>query len=437
MGLWKKLRGAFSSPPGAVAPDASPGSPDGPEEQFADLVLGLTRRLPYVSSAARHPSKAFTLSISLEEGGEPAELYLGNMFAETRDLSPDARLARVMGLLSAIEPQDPLDWDEAKGLLVPLLRSMAYAASTDHALAVEPFVPFVVLALGIDSDATTQVVTAETLSGWGVPFETARQCAFDVLTNHIESEDVETWDRDTPYPNFTIGRDDSYQSSRLALPGFVASFRGKVNGNPIAIVPHRGLLVIAGDADASAVLRLIDTAEREYRASPRSLSPDLYTVDAADQVVPWEPPPDHPHRRLARRNRLLLAGSEYDQQKEALSESLETLGDEAFVASYTIVMPAGDEIPWSYAVLPEGVATLLPCTDVVVFASNHAPEGKPQHLFVFLDDARRIAGEGFFAVEPGWMPERLRVSRWPDEETLRRLAEVAVELPKAGGSEDS
>lgn len=429
MGLWQKIRAAFASDDDDAEP-TNASARETPEEQFTSLVLALTRALPFVTSAEPHPHKAFTLSVGLTSGGEAAELYLGNIFAETRELSPEDRRTRVLGLLTALEPADPLAWDEARQALVPLLRSVGYVTAAGRAVANEPFAPFLVVALGIDRESTTQVVTEEALTDWGVSFETARDSARDVLMRHAGPADIELWDRETGYPIFAVGRDDGYQTSRLTLPGFLASFRDRVRGNPIAIVPHRTLMVVSGDADAAAVLRLLRTAEREYRASPRALSPDLYTVDAEGRVTPWEPPLDHPHRALVHNNRLLLAVSEYSQQRERLVEELAERGDDVFVASYGIAMPHDESLPVSYSVLAENVPTLLPLTELIAFAARGSESSEPSHLFVRFEAARRIASE-LFVPEPGLVPERVRASGWPDRETLNRLAEAAVELSSA------
>lgn len=318
-------------------------------------------------------------------------------------------------------------------MLVPLLRSTVYAAGAGRAVASRPFLPFLVEAIGLDHEQTTQVLTMQTLDDWGVSLDAACSQAHDVLAHHMDDRDVETWDPEASYPTFSIDRDDSYESSRLLVPGFLASFRGRVRGNPIAIVPHRNLLVVSGDADPDAVRRLLDTAEREYRASPRSLSPDLYTVDADGRVVPWDPPAEHPHRRIARRNRLLLAGTEYAQQKDQLEQQLADR-DDVFVASYSIVMPDGDDLPFSYSVLPEGVPTLLPRTDVLVFAGGSSGASDVQHLFVRFEDAERILGEGFFTLEAAIDPPRLRAPRWPDTVALARLAQAALQFSRAPGA---
>ncbi len=91
----------------------------------------------------------------------------------------------------------------------------------------------------------------------------------------------------TDGPLFVVSTDDMYESSRLLIPGWLASFRGKVEGAPVAIVPHASLLLVGGSACPTMISRLVAIAAREFDASPRHVSPALYTVDESDRVVPY------------------------------------------------------------------------------------------------------------------------------------------------------
>jgi hypothetical protein len=42
-------------------------------------------------------------------------------------------------------------------------------------------------------------------------------------------------DEDAPYATWLVSSNDMYESSRLLLPGWLASFGGKVSGRPVAI----------------------------------------------------------------------------------------------------------------------------------------------------------------------------------------------------------
>src|SRR6185369_15379006 len=102
------------------------------------------------------------------------------------------------------------------------------------------------------------------------------------------------YDDRVDYPLWHVARDDSYESSRLLLPAWLASFAGKVKGKPVAVVPHRSCVVVGGDGDHACLRRLIEFARREYEASPRAISPALYTVDAGGALAPLVLPGDHP-----------------------------------------------------------------------------------------------------------------------------------------------
>jgi len=104
----------------------------------------------------------------------------------------------------------------------------------------------------------------------------------------------------------------------LLVPGWLASFRGRVDGKPVAIAPHRDLVLVGGDARPDLVARLLAMAEREFEGSNRRLSPCVYTTDANGALVPYaaaEGTPLAVKLRLAERT---LALYEYDAHTTAI-----------------------------------------------------------------------------------------------------------------------
>src|SRR5207248_5392300 len=65
-----------------------------------------------------------------------------------------------------------------------------------------------------------------------------------------------------------------------------AGFANRVAGRPVAIVPSRSRLLVGGDGNEACLRALVESAQREFMAAPRSISPALYTVDDRDAVVP-------------------------------------------------------------------------------------------------------------------------------------------------------
>ena len=116
-------------------------------------------------------------------------------------------------------------------------------------------------------------VSSAHLAEWGVTIEDALMQAFGNaarLAPPVSDDDGAT---------FHIDAGDDHESSRLAVPGFLASFRGHVDGEPLAIMPSRSQLWIAGSEDPALVLELTSVASREYEGANRAISPAVYTVD--------------------------------------------------------------------------------------------------------------------------------------------------------------
>jgi hypothetical protein len=212
-----------------------------------------------------------------------------------------------------------------------------------------------------------------------------------------------------------VSRDDSYESSRLLLPGWLASFATKVKGRPVAIAPHRSFVLVGGDGDEACLERLIETARREYEASPRNVSPGLYTVDAGGAVVPLVLAGDHRLASQVALGHVLLASTEYQAQQQSLQQKY---GDDLFVASYRGVQLEGGEL-LSYTTWTEGVASLLPQADQIAFVID--PGGAAPRAFRVPWRLAAARVGDCLVLEPGIDPPRWRTARWPAPAILAEL----------------
>ena len=160
-------------------------------------------------------------------------------------------------------------------------------------------------------------------------------------------------------PLWTVETRDTYETSRLLRPGFLASFAGRVEGRPIAILPERSTLLIGGDARPEMVERLSESAERGVRGCvPRCLTPALYTVDDAGRVVPYVHPGQDVLANRVRLAHVRLALAEYSAQKEELDALHEAQEVDLFVASYSATARKRDESPFPGV---SGRTTWTPC----------------------------------------------------------------------------
>lgn len=427
MGFWSRLFAAKQAVGSEQRETASAPAGDdskrSPNDAFVAWCLQEIRQHPAVERAEAVDGPGLPVSIWTSAGEQ--KMFLGNTFLETRDSSPEQRLAALRRLMSVIDSAgQERDWDSAMPSLVPLLRAVTFGGTVGMGAAMVrlPFVPFLTLFIGIDEAARIAFATGKELEAWGQNPESALAQAFVNLGKHVatatqERPDSEPYDRDAPYPVWHVTRDDSYESSRITLPGYLESFRGKVLGNPIAIVPHRSMLVISGDGDPRALERLAQMAEREFNASPRSVSPAIYTTDANARVVPLRLAPDHPQHALVERGHKLLAHDIYGDQKTLLEKRFKQEGVDVFVASHMLLTDKETGKLSSASTMTEGVPSLLPETDKLALVSR-SKERKV--LVVARAVVADLAPECFEAAHE-FDPPRIRTLSWPRPETLAEL----------------
>jgi hypothetical protein len=419
MSVWGKARQVLGSGTGSAQPAS-------PRELFAAEVEAAIRAAPSIVSVRRNPD-AFGFLVT-REGRKEQMLFLDNAFAETRDMAPEQRSQRIARLVRSMYTPDTstMSWQEARPRLAPLLRTTSLFVGgpgigddlAKHPLR-RPFVPFLIECVGLDSDDAISYVSPHSVAEWNVQ-------SADVFAASIENAlayfqgDVGPYDRDAPYPIWHVSRDDSYESSRLLVPGWLASFAGRVKGRPVAIVPERSTCIVGGDSDERCLRRLIETAKAEYEASPRRISPALYGLDGEGKVCPLVLPKGHALAADTAVGHILMAIGEYGPQQQQLEK---LLGKEVFIGRYT-GLKGPDGSVFAYTKWSKGVPALLPKADQVAF--EVAPQDETGEMFrVPWQAVLEIAGE-HLVQEPDLDPPRWRTTGWPDDSTLSKLRAVAV-----------
>lgn len=308
-----------------------------PREAFLSQMRAVVTSHETVTRVERNPDH-FGLDVWL--GDERHALFLENVFAETREISPDERAARIQSFVGAMfEPINDDSWDAVVETFVPSLRAATYAAqvTTDGkpiGMIRRPFLPFIDILVAIDLPTSMRFVSQAKLATWKVTADQVVEAAL-ARTHVLQNPPVDLYD-EIHGPMWVVSSNDTYEASRLLIPGWLASFRDKVEGRPIAIFPERGTLVIGGDAKPEMIRRMLDMANREFDASTRRISPALYSVDDAGKVVPYEAPEFGALANAVRFAHEKLATYEYTQQKELLDAHFEKTGLDIFVASYKV-----------------------------------------------------------------------------------------------------
>jgi hypothetical protein len=406
----------FFPPPSRQAPGVDP------RGFFAREAEAVVRECLDLSEVHHDPAR-FALIFTTGTGEKCFSLL--NVFNETRDLLPEKRRERIAFFARASEEHEDATesaWPVAAPRLVPLLRPvsvesallMANTGGRSPNLASRPFLPFLRACLAMDNPSSTTFVRTDTLAGWNVSLDTALGRAVENFTRLEANHSVESYDPSVAYPIWHVTANDSYEASRLLLPGWLAAFNGNVRGRPVAIVPERGQLIVAGDGDDDAIDRLLRTADREFIASPRRISPGLYTVDRSGRVVPYFSCASHALAARTRLAHLKLALHEYELQIPALQEQIKAKGLDLCVASYQALDT--DAIgPLSVTMWIKGGDSLLPITD---FVALDRKDGSPSRLVPWA----AVTAYAWAHLQPwGSDPPRMRTLGWPDDTVLRQL----------------
>jgi uncharacterized protein YtpQ (UPF0354 family) len=395
-------------------------SPTEPREIFAAEVAQILGSRPDVKDVKRVPG-AFAFDVMAS--GVQSRLFLDNAFAETREMSPEDRRERIEVFFAAVGAQVTTEtWEEASATFVPVLRGATYsmevwAHNPALGLVRRPFLPHIDVVVAMDRPTSISFVTRSAVEGWGVEerevFERAASRA-PLLAN----PSLELYD-DTHGPLWIVTSNDSYESARLLVPGWLASLRGRIEGNPIAIIPERGTLMVGGDARPGMVERLLDKADREFTASSRRLSPAIYTVDAGGTVVPFGLPAGEALASKVKIAHEKLALYEHREQKDALERALEKRGLDVFVADYQVFEAREGELPRSRCVWTKGAHSYLPRTERVMLVVLDEKTGKLRTTVETSFDTILTR----LTVVPDLHPARYETTgEYPSDEDLRSLA---------------
>jgi hypothetical protein len=407
------------------APEPSTPAPATPRDLFMDQVLDIAQRHRLIDDP--NPDRA-ELTITGRFHGQEHKFFLENLFHELRELPPEERPERIITFIGAVPEGDDelVTWDEARDRVAAVVRPAGYWSGLEFGReagpVVRPFTPFFAEAVVLDSDHSMRFVTRSQMETWGA---TAEQLFAAGRANiaAVADRGVERYD-EGPAIVWHVASDDSYESSRLLVPGWLAGFADKVEGTPIAAIPHRSMLLVAGAGNQRAIERILATTEAEFKASSRRLSPALYTVGEGDSIIPLILPRDHPLRTSVALAHARLAIAEYEEQKALIEKQHEIDGTDIFVAGYLVKNIEGNVV--SLAVWGENVDSLLPVADAVAFGREGAPT-----IIVRWSDVQRIAGS-CWERDPVLNPPRMRTVRWPEPAILAELERAAVDLRDAG-----
>lgn len=337
-------------------------------------------------------------------------------------------IARYLRPLTVKRVQIPELWPSARDALMPALRDfwgmdhMSMLAEIEggkeadmvNSAVTEDICQW----LAFDSEESIAYVGSEQLSTWGVNATDAFAAA---LRNLRHRSDNNCFTQIGP-GIYASQCDDCYDASRILLTDVIAKL--PLSGRPVAMAPHRSLLLIAGEDDDHALAHMAALAIEPLQDG-RAVSGTTMVLEAGQWIPLTAGTTSGPGRVALLNLALQWRSSIANEQKALLERLLEKRGEDVFVATTCLVTIQNNEHLTSYATWSKGVPTYLPETDLIALVD---PEKSQEAGLLGLyprSALLNVCPELFQKTQ--WRPRRWLVDKFPSPEAMTSLAAYRLE----------
>lgn len=384
-----------------------------PREKFVKAVLGTLRSIGYDDVA--YDENLFAIRVAGDR-----TLMLGNIYGHYQTLSgPDAENYLTGALVGLVqEAEMPRSFDEARTRLHPGVRDRTFVESARlmAEMSSEPFTPIpyrplgstIVATLLIDAPTSIMTVNEENLRDWTTGFDEAMAAA---VANLLPKSTDATWGRVIDGVYASMWNDD-YDASRLLLDAVVDELVRDlgIEGDPVAFVPHRNLLILTGSEDVNGLNTAMQLAE-ENLDHPGQISarPIVRRKGSWDD---FEVAADHPVAagidRLKQADLALAHGAVVPLIQQLVGEDL-------YVAS--CILTEKDGVIYTTTAWSEGAPALIPKTDRILFYRS-----EEESWMVEWEAAEQVVGDLFQPTD--YYPARLRVGSFPTADQFAAMPQI-------------
>jgi hypothetical protein len=393
------------------------GAPD--RDTFAaEMALAANAAVPGLS--ARYVDDGFLLE--WQKGDSHGEYFLEGPYREYAKLPSASRAEYLRRRARTVPgPELPASLAEARPRIVAVVRerigvevARIYAAP-DPLVSLPPAPPHVAVTdelwglLAYETEDQFVRLDAAALGRWGVSFadlwpEAVTKLAARAPTSTRESGGLHE-----------LRFDDENESARLLVPATFASL--PLQGDPVVASPRQDLLIVAGADDEEGLHALFERLRTEWDDGAQSLR--VVRLQGG-HVVPFDLEPSHPLHAELRDLQDTADQRDARLEGEALAARLDDAGDAPFVASVKRFSNVDGDEEVSFVVQTEGVPTLLPRADFVVFRGVDV-EKKTATTLACAPWAKAIA-----TMRERWKVLPLSPQRWlatdlPTKQELQRL----------------
>jgi len=389
------------------------------KDEFASM-MGEAIRKAGEKTPFRYDSQDFRL---ISEGENGHFMNLINVYKEYCATPSEKRATVIRNFTRswfAHRKECPKNFDEVNPDLLPTIRSRSYYELAKIRLQLKGMPaldwPYQVVAehygLGLvyDLPESMMMIQHHQLTEWGVSFEHALDAACknlaEISQHRFENPSSGVWV--SPWR-------DNHDVARLMLPDLVRQH--PVKGDPVALVPNRDTLILTGSADSAGLAKAAALAEKAIE-HPRPLLNIPLRLEG-DRWVPFLPASNHAQFPAYKMLWIRSLISDYGEQAEALKSLYEKTGEDIFVASFSAVQKKDWAEVFSYCVWSEGLDSLLPKTDKVLFFRASGQDEGDIVAEASWERVQQVAGD--MMAKTDLYPERYRVKSFPTDQQLAAL----------------
>jgi len=344
--------------------------------------------------------------------------YLDNVFLDYSKARGKEREKTIDGFLAGMTaPEIPSTFSEAQQGLLPVIRHVSgletarletqdqISESIYSEFPMRPLSRDLAIGIAYDSEHSVQQIGKNQLAQWGKSIAEL----IDIAVANLRDKSAPKFEAFAA--GFYVSQyGDFYDAARLLLPEVARQL--PLKGRPVAMIPNRTALLLAGERDEAALAAMIALAEQILLEDSRPLGSEMFVLEDKTWEV-WQP--DGANGDRLHNLQLQMLASDYDAQKNALEAQLHKSGTDIFVASFKLLQFEGKSRYVSSAVLSKGVDTLLP---------------KSEEITLYLPDTQENFTVPWAAFEQhaGHLMEQLplnlvryRVTGFPSEGALKLL----------------
>ena len=267
-----------------------------------------------------------------------------------------------------LDKEVPKEFEDIRPDLYPSVQSRAYYELMSLRTKVEhdriQEWPHVIvgehLAVGLIHDMKDglRLIRDDELDTWGVTLYEALEVAVD----NLKQRPTRVIGPETGEGLYTPVSDDNHDASRLLMLDMIRDFR--VKGDPIAMIPTRDMLLVAGSEDCDALSRMLNLARNERDNEHHVISTVAVWLHG-DAWDAWLPERDHPLHDEFKLLQVQQLSGDYRVQKELLDKLHQKDGTDIFVATYNGVRNEATGRVHTYSVWGGGITSWLPRTDII------------------------------------------------------------------------